>query len=111
MRRTNRGVFYVMLVHVVMWKFKDFAEGADKETNAKIMKTKLESLLGVVPQLKYVEVGVDFKHTEMSYDAVLITHFESQEDLEAYKVHPAHVEISSFCKKVRESRTVVDYWK
>ena len=111
MRRTKCGVIFIMLVHIVMWKFKDFAEGADKQTNAKIMKEKLEALQGVVPQLKYAEVGVDFKQTQMSYDAVLISHFDSEEDLAAYKVHPAHVEISNFCKKIRESRTVVDYWK
>ncbi len=111
MRRTNRGVFCIMLVHIVMWKFKDFAEGADKQTNAEIMKAKLEALQGVVPQLKYAEVGIDFKHTQMSYDAVLISHFDSEEDLAAYKIHPAHVEVSSFCKKIRESRVVVDYWK
>lgn len=100
-----------MLVHIVMWKFKEFAEGASREENAKRMKEKLESLLGVVPQLKYAEVGMDFKHSDMSYDAVLISHFDNEQDLAAYKVHPAHVAVSSFCKKIRESRVVVDYWR
>lgn len=100
-----------MLVHVVMWKFKESAEGATRQENAAKMKEKLESLVGVVPQLLYAEVGLDFKHTQMSYDAVLISHFNSEADLAAYKEHPAHVEISNFCKKVRESRVVADYWK
>ncbi len=111
LRCTDCSADSIMLVHIVMWKFKDFAEGASKEENAKIMKQRLESLVGVVPQLLYAEVGVDFKHTQMSYDAVLISHFNSEEDLAAYKVHPAHVEISNFCKKIRESRVAVDYWK
>lgn len=100
-----------MLVHVVMWKFKEFALGASKAENALKMKTSLEGLMGVVPQLKYVQVGIDFKQTAMSYDAVLITRFENEEDLAAYKVHPAHAAISSFCKEIRESRVVCDYYE
>ncbi|MEG1288815.1 MAG: Dabb family protein [Bacteroidales bacterium] len=99
-----------MLVHIVMWRFKDFAEGAAKDENAKKMKLGLEALVGVIPQLKYAQVGLDFKHTKMSYDAVLITHFNSEEDLAAYKIHPAHVAVSDFCKKIRESRVVCDYF-
>lgn len=99
-----------MLVHIVMWRFKEFAEGAAKEENAKKMKEGLEALMGVVPQLKYVQVGIDFKHTAMSYDAVLISHFENEEALAAYKIHPAHVAVSDFCKKIRESRVVCDYF-
>jgi hypothetical protein len=56
-------------------------------------------------------VGIDFKHTEMSYDAVLVSKFRCEEDLAAYKVHPAHVEVSNFCKLCRESRVVCDYWE
>ena len=100
-----------MLVHIVMWRFKDFAEGASKEENLKQMKHRLEGLVGVVPQLVSAEVGIDFKHTDMSYDAVLISRFESEEDLAAYKIHPAHVAISTFCKEIREGRVVVDYWE
>ena len=100
-----------MLVHVVMWRLKESACGASRLENAQKMKEKLEALVGVVPQLKSATVGVDFKHTDMSYDAVLISRFETEEDLAAYKVHPAHVEISKFCKQIRESRVVVDYWE
>ncbi len=100
-----------MLIHIVMWKFKEFAEGATRVENAKIMKEKLESLVGIVPGLLYAEVGVDFKHSQMNYDAVLTCHFNSEEELEAYKVHPAHVEVSDFCEKIRESRVAVDYWR
>lgn len=100
-----------MLVHVVMWKLKEFACGASRQENAQKMKEKLEALVGVVPQLKSATVGVDFKHTDMSYDAVLISRFESEEDLAAYKTHPAHVAISTFCKEIREGRVVVDYWE
>ena len=38
-----------MIKHIVMWKLKDEAEGSDKQTNAKIMKSKLEALWDLVP--------------------------------------------------------------
>ena len=98
-----------MLVHIVMWRFKDFANGASKEENLKQMKQRLEGLVGVVPELVSAEVGIDFKHTDMSYDAVLISRFRSEEDLATYKVHPAHVAVSEYCKKVSESRVDIDY--
>lgn len=100
-----------MLKHVVMWKLKDFAEGKSKAENARFMKENLEKLMGVVPQLKSAEVGINVKDSEMAYDAVLISEFENEADLAAYKVHPEHVKISSYCKKIRESRVVVDFWE
>ncbi|MBQ6939289.1 MAG: Dabb family protein, partial [Muribaculaceae bacterium] len=39
----------------------------------------------------------------------LISTFASIEDMEAYKKHPAHVAISTYCKKVRESRVACDF--
>ena len=75
------------------------------------MKEHLEALWGVVPELKSVEVGINVKETDMAYDAVLIAEFENEAALAAYKIHPEHVKISSYCKKIRESRVVVDFYK
>lgn len=94
-----------------MWKLKEFAEGKSRAENAAWMKQHLEALLGVVPELKSVEVGVNVDPSEMAYDAVLVSTFESQEALAAYKVNPEHVKVSSYCKKIRESRVVVDFWE
>ena len=99
-----------MLQHIVMWKLKENALGKSKSENAQIMKERLEGLLGVIPQLKEAHVGININKTDSSaYDAVLISTFESFEDLEKYKIDPRHVEISTFCKQIRESRVVVDY--
>lgn len=100
-----------MLKHVVMWKLKETAEGKTKAENAQFMKKHLEALWGVVPELKSVEVGINVKESDMAYDAVLIAEFENEAALAAYKIHPEHVKISSYCKKIRESRVVVDFYK
>lgn len=100
-----------MLKHVVMWKLKETAEGKTKAENTQFMKEHLEALWGVVPELKSVEVGINVKESDMAYDAVLIAEFENEAALAAYKIHPEHVKISSYCKKIRESRVVVDFYK
>lgn len=100
-----------MLKHVVMWKLKAEAEGKTKAENARWMKEYLEALIGVVPEIRSLQVGINSKESEMAYDAVLISTFENEEALAAYKVHPRHVEVSAYCKKIRESRVVVDFYE
>lgn len=96
-----------MIKHIVMWKLKPEAEGHTAHENALWMKQHLETLMGVVPQLLSCEVGINV--VDGNYDACLVSTFASLEDLEIYKKHPAHVEISTYCKKIRESRVACDF--
>lgn len=91
-----------MIKHIVMWKFKP---GTEKEMMEFIRG--LRGLFGVIPQIKEQEVGINC--LEGNYDAVLISAFDSLEDLETYKKDPRHVAVSSLCKEIRESRVAVDY--
>ena len=47
-----------MLKHIVMWKLKEFAEGKTKAENALIMKESLERLVGIVPEIISLQVGI-----------------------------------------------------
>lgn len=96
-----------MIKHIVMWKLKPEAEGHTAPENAQWMKEHLEALMGVVPQLLSCEVGINV--VDGNYDACLISTFNSVEDMEAYKKHPAHVAISEYCKRVREARVACDF--
>ena len=53
----------------------------------------LRALDGKIESLRFIEVGVDFKETERSYDLVPITHFDDQEGLSAYASHPIHLPV------------------
>ena len=94
-----------------MWRFIDGANGKSKKEHAQWVKENLEALVGVVPEIRSLEVGVNVCIAGTAYDAVLVSAFDSAEAMERYKVHPAHVEISNFCKSCRESRVVCDYWE
>lgn len=98
-----------MVKHIVAWRLKDSALGNDKATNARLIRTKLEALLGQIPGLLHIEVGLDFSSTENSAHVVLVTEFATRADLAAYQVHPAHKAVGVFVREVVSERRVVDY--
>jgi len=99
-----------MIKHIVIFKLKEEAEGSSREENKMIFKGMLEALVGVVPGIKLLEVGIKGANSpEDNADLVLTTEFASWDDLKAYQVHPEHQKVVAFVKKVVESRSVVDY--
>ncbi len=99
-----------MIKHIVMWKLKDEAEGRSKKENAAIIKEKLEALVGVIDEIKYLKVGININEAdEAAYDACLITEFEDFDALGRYQVNPEHKKVSAFVKEVRITRSVVDF--
>ena len=98
-----------MLKHIVMWRFVEGAEGKSRIENAQWMKEHLEALVGVVPEIRSIEVGVNCYPSETAYDAALISTFDNIEAMNRYKVHPAHVAVADYCKKISESRVDIDY--
>ncbi|MDK2954581.1 MAG: hypothetical protein PWQ57_77 [Desulfovibrionales bacterium] len=98
-----------MIKHIVMWRVKDGAEGASKMENAVEIKTRLEGLMGVVPGVVSLEVGINELAGETSADVVLVSEFASMEELDAYQTHPLHLEVVAFVKKVATERRAVDY--
>lgn len=96
--------------HIVMWKLKDFAEGATKDENAHALKSKLEALREAIPEFKVAEIGINFAEGGAAYDVVLYSEFESRAALQAYQKHPEHQRlIRDFLDKVRIDKKVVDY--
>jgi hypothetical protein len=98
-----------MLKHIVMWKLKDQAEGADKAANAAKMKKMLEACANIVPGILKLEVAVAKPGLEATYDVVMYSEFASKAALDAYQVHPQHVALKPFFGAVREARQCMDY--
>ena len=98
-----------MVKHIVMWKFKDSAEGKSREENMRIVEESLYALVGIIGEIKKMEIGSDLSHTAASMDLVLLTEFESSEELKKYAVHPEHVKVAEYVKKVTDTRVVLDY--
>ncbi|MCM1365398.1 MAG: Dabb family protein [Faecalibacterium sp.] len=98
-----------MIKHVVMWKFKPFAEGKTKEENLLYVKSMLEALPEKIDFIRSMEVNLNVNPKETMFDAVLISTFDTLDDVAAYRVHPDHKVISSYVALVREARASVDY--
>ena len=92
-----------------MWKLKNFAEGASKDENALLVKSKLEGLKKKIKRIKNLEVGFNLNTSSTTYDIVLYSEFETIEDLNAYKTHPEHKKVGDFVSKVRVERKAIDY--
>lgn len=98
-----------MIKHIVMWKFKDHAEGLTKEENISKVKSMLEALPEKIDFIREMHVEINVNPKEGMYDAVLISAFDSIEDVEKYRVHPEHKKISSYVALIKIDRASVDY--
>jgi heme-degrading monooxygenase HmoA len=98
-----------MLKHIVMWKLKDHAEGAEKAENARKMKAMLEGCANLVPGIEKFEVAIAQPGLEATYDVVLYSEFADRAALDAYQEHPDHVALKPFIGAVREARQCMDY--
>ena len=97
-----------MIRHVVMWSFKEEAEGKTATENMLLVEKSLYALLPVIPQIKKMDIRFDITHSESSADLMLMTEFESVEDLKAYVVHPEHQKVSQYVRKVIDKRMAHD---
>lgn len=98
-----------MVRHIVMWRFKDNAEGKTKQENMQYIKERLYALKDLIPEIKSMEIGINVNKSEAAYDMVLISVFEDIEALERYVANPGHQKVSEYVKKVRNERAVTDY--
>jgi heme-degrading monooxygenase HmoA len=98
-----------MIKHIVMWKLKEHAEGADRAANAAEMKRRLDACANLVPGILKFEVALAQPGLEATYDVVLYSEFASKEALDAYADHPTHQAVKPFIGAVREERQCMDY--
>ncbi|WP_428738397.1 Dabb family protein [Sulfurimonas sp.] len=94
-----------MVVHIVMFKFKE----ENKALNLAKVQAKLEKLEELIDELKTMEVGINFTEADRAMDLALYSTFESQEDLQAYAIHPEHLNVVALIKEVTVESKVVDY--
>ena len=97
-----------MIRHVVMWKFKDLAEGKTKAENMEWVREHLYALMPVISEIKRMEIGFDIMGTDMSMDLMLLTEFDTVQSMKIYAEHPEHLKVSAYVRKVIETRVVLD---
>jgi len=99
-----------MIKHIVFFGLADSAEGKSKAENAQIIKSGLENLIHLIPQIKKIEVGINYPNSpKTNYDIALYSEFDAMEDVDIYQEHPEHKKVAAYIAKVKISRAAVDY--
>ncbi len=98
-----------MIKHIVMFKLKE-ADGKTEYENALEAKKRFDNVIAEVKELKKGEVVINFKDApDNNYTIALICEFDDIAALNAYQVHPAHVEFGRFIGTVKTDRACIDY--
>ena len=95
-----------MIKHVAVWKIKDPTQ---KAAHAKAVKRALEALRGHIPGMRTIEVGIDIGYDAQADDVVLYAEFDDREALDAYRMHPLHMDATAIVKVLTTDRRVVDW--
>lgn len=92
-----------MIRHIVLFKFKETANGKTREENLREARDRMLSLKDRIPQILEMTVSLAVPGSAPSnYDYLLDSRFRSLEELEAYQKHPLHVAFGNFVKELRE---------
>ena len=91
-----------MVKHIVLYTLK---EGVDKKEAVELIGSVLVPLVGKIPGLHHLEVKQAFN----GMDYALYSEFDSREDLEAYAVHPLHLEAKTHFHHLLATRVAADY--
>ena len=91
-----------MVKHIVLYTLK---EGVDKEEAVKLIASKLEPLVGVIPGL----VKMEIRRAYQGMDYALYSEFESRQALSDYAVHPAHLAAKEHFWHLLDTRVAADY--
>lgn len=97
-----------MINHVVLFKLKEYP-GEEKSKVIAELKALLEGLRNKIDVLRFLEVRVNYELEAKSYDLVLLSHFETLDDLDEYRVHPEHLKVIKRIGETTVSRAAVDY--
>ena len=93
-----------MLTHVVLLKLTDrSAENINKTRDV------LLSMVGKIPQIKHMEVGVNIVPSDRAYDLALVQKFESLAAMQEYQTHPVHLPVRDYLRSVLAAQASVDY--
>ena len=94
-----------MFRHVVSFKLAE-----DKKEEINEVKKQLMSL-SVIPEVKDVEVGIDYVRSTRSFDFVLIMDFDDKEAYAAYDQNEIHIPVRDYIHSIISDAVSVDYFR
>jgi hypothetical protein len=74
------------------------------------LKRAIDALEQEVPQVKFLQTGINFNTRPQAFDLVLISDFEREEDLDIYRDHPQHQRVMDIIHEAVDKVHVVDFY-
>ena len=97
-----------MIRHVVIWKMA--ADDAEtRAAHAAEVARLLDGLVGVVPAIRSLSVGVNVAVPDTNADVAVVIDLDDLDALEAYQTHPAHQQVVGYIRSVTGGRMAVDF--
>lgn len=94
-----------MLTHIVVWKYRAETSVETREEHVAMLR-HLPSLMDGIESFA---VGFDTLRLARSYDTGLVAVFRDRAALDAYTVHPDHVTVADFGRRISEHIASVDF--
>lgn len=94
-----------MLTHLVVWKYRAETEQLAREEHVNLLR----NLASIIPEVQTLAVGFDTLFLPRSYDTGLVATFADRAALDAYTVHPEHVKVAEFGRRISEHVVSVDF--
>jgi quinol monooxygenase YgiN len=97
-----------VIKHIVMWNVRGETP-EEKQGATQAIKAKFEALVGEIPGLLKLEIGIDVSAISYACDVVLYSEFEDEQALKIYGEHQAHLRVRDELEGLRVARHQVDY--
>ncbi|MGO4689944.1 Dabb family protein [Glaciibacter sp. 2TAF33] len=96
-----------MIRHVVSWQLAA-TDPDERAAHATRIAAGLSGLVGVVDDIRSLEVGADVVGGG-NWDVALVADFDDVDALERYAAHPEHQKLVGFIRSVTAQRMAVDF--
>ena len=97
-----------MIQHDVMIKLIDMPK-EEKAAKCQELKNILEALKDKIPQIYTIRVGINVSPRLIAFDLIASSTFNSLEDLNKFRFHPAHLKAVEGIQKVEKQSVLVDH--
>lgn len=97
-----------MVKHIVMFQFQEQITPEQRRQIGQEVKQRTEALVGVIPGVQSLKVQLAPVGTS-THHILLEGIFDSQEALQQYQIHPAHMSIGDVFKRACQQRACFDY--
>lgn len=94
--------------HIVVWTVKATDETEKAEALAR-MQTLLTGLVGRIPSILSLTVGLNGAYPDKNADVALVAEFADYEGLANYQQHPDHLEVAATIRTLVSSRASIDF--